>query len=190
MNDYSQPDFYRFNQDSLFLVHWILQKKIQASSILDLGAGCGIIGMELARALLPQELVLVELQAEYLPHLELNRSHFLPEKINCEVIISAFSTFQRQQKFDLIVCNPPYYLPGKGQASENPQRNLARSFIQDGWPVLLKVVRNQLNTAGRGYVVIKNQRDLLKEIQSCDSALTITPHTEGDLVVLEISHSE
>lgn len=190
MNDYSQPDFYRFNRDSLVLVRWILEKQIRANSVLDLGAGCGIIGIELSRSLHPEKLVLVELQSAFLPHLELNRSHFLPATTNCEMFIEAFSRFQPKETFELIVCNPPYYLPGKGQLPENPNRSLARSFSQDGWPVLLNLIRCSLAPSGVAFVVIKNQGELVKEIQREGSDLKLEFHPLQDLLILEVSHSE
>jgi tRNA1(Val) A37 N6-methylase TrmN6 len=55
-DDYSQPDYYRFNSDSITLVNYLLKSMGPTESILDLGAGCGIIGIELARYLSPQKL--------------------------------------------------------------------------------------------------------------------------------------
>ncbi len=71
-DDYDQPEFYRFNEDSLKLVKWVLLRVSSAQTILDLGAGSGIIGIELSRVLLPSKLTLVEVRQEYSAHLDTN----------------------------------------------------------------------------------------------------------------------
>jgi tRNA1Val (adenine37-N6)-methyltransferase len=190
MNDYSQPDFYRFNQDSLLLVKWILDYHIGGQHLLDLGAGSGIIGIELSRSLKPSSLTLVELQADYLPHLELNLKHFLPSSTKPEVLLQAFSQTHLSQKFDLIVANPPYYLPGNGQLAENLKRARARSFLQDDWKVLLQVVQEHLSEEGKAFMVIKNDPQLLHEVASQQVKLNIHFHALGDVQILELSHFE
>jgi tRNA1(Val) A37 N6-methylase TrmN6 len=190
MNDYSQPDFYRFNQDSLILVKWIVDQDLKPRHLLDLGAGCGIIGIELARNLGPESVTLVELQSEYLSHLEVNVKHFLPSETAAKILIQSFSEIQPGNEFDLIVCNPPYYLPGKGQLPHNPNRSLARTFLQDDWRILLKLVQTQLSVPGKAFMVVKNQPELLQEIKNSQPGLKIIFHQLSDLVVLEINHSE
>src|SRR4051812_43029170 len=119
MNDYSQPDFYRFNEDSLKLVNWILEKKLNAKAILDLGAGCGIIGIELANRMHADSLTMVELQADYKAHLEKNIDLILDKKIIPHISIQSFKKWTPNQLYDLIVCNPPYFLPGHGEVSKD-----------------------------------------------------------------------
>lgn len=69
--DYSQPDFYRFNEDSTKLVAFIQNHlKKTPQSIIDLGAGCGVIGIELKKLYHEAYLTLVEGQSEFLPYLK------------------------------------------------------------------------------------------------------------------------
>jgi tRNA1Val (adenine37-N6)-methyltransferase len=188
MDDYFQPDFYRFNQDSLILVRWILDQKISYKSILDLGAGSGVIGIELARQMHPEKLVLVEYQKEFIPFLQKNCQTFLPKNIQSEIVRSAFSELQTHQTFDLIVCNPPYYLPGKGQESKLPERAIARSFIKDDWKILLNTIEIYLAPQGLAFLVVKNDPMILKEVEKAYSnQLKLQQHQLNDLIILELS---
>jgi tRNA1(Val) A37 N6-methylase TrmN6 len=162
--DYSQPDFYRFNEDSTALIKWIQNSGLNPQSILDLGAGSGILGIELARILKPQTLTLVEAQDEFLPFLNLNADRFLPPSVTPVVAMNKFSNFSSDTQFDLIVCNPPYYLPGKGEVSQNPNRAIARSFLLDSWPVLLAKISELLAVEGKAFIVLKSDESLLKII--------------------------
>lgn len=179
MSDYSQPEFYRFNQDSLELVKHVRSQVSQAEAILDLGAGCGVIGIELAQTLRPAHLCLLEVQTEYRPHLEENLQDFLDVSIAQEITIASFSSFRSTRRYDLIVCNPPYYLPGHGQESTDDHRRVARSFILDGWVELLNCIRHHLTEEGKAYIVIKNDETLIRHVRkilessSLDSKFTV-----------------
>lgn len=169
--DYSQPDFYRFNQDSLELVKWIINHVASAESILDLGAGSGIIGMELAQKFKPKKLTLVEVQREYEVHLQKNAERFVPVETQTSIVIESFSQFSPSTKFDLIVCNPPYYLPGRGEVSPDPARAIARSFIVDRWEILLKKVSEVMSEKGKCFFVLKKdewlERYIVEKANAC-----------------------
>jgi len=162
--DYSQPDFYRFNEDSTALIKWVQGSGLTPQKILDLGAGSGILGIELARLLEPQTLTLVEVQDEFLPFLEINANRFLPSTVTPVIVMKKFSDYSSLEQFDLIVCNPPYYLPGKGEVSKNLNRAVARSFMIDSWLVLLKKISELLTREGRSFIVLKSDESLFKMI--------------------------
>lgn len=165
MNDYSQPDFYRFNEDSLLLIKHVQSKIQNPQSILDLGAGSGILGIELALNSRPMSLTLVELQEEFKNHLELNVAFFLNNAVATDISIASFSDFKSPKKFDLIVCNPPYYLPGHGQPSPNRSRHLARTFVKDSWNELFLCIHRNLAANGTAFLVIKNQPEIVEEMR-------------------------
>ena len=189
MDDYSQPDFYRFNQDSTSLIKWVLKQNLRPQSILDLGAGSGIIGIELSRELKPRTLTLVELQTEFKDHLEINLREFLKAEVEAEIYIQSFAHFQGMHKFDLIVCNPPYYLPGAGQLPVNPNRARARSFVEDSWEILIKCIKQSLSPKGEGYIVVKNDKGLVKKIEdhATLNSLHLQKESEGELMFLKLS---
>jgi len=187
MNDYLQPDFYRFNEDSILLVEKIKTKITNADSILDIGAGCGIIGIELSKIFRPKKLHLLELQNSYEYYLNENIK-MLPPEVDAEVFISNLSSWTRKIKYDLIVCNPPYYLPGKGQLSPNSQRSFSRTFLIDGWKELVPFILQSLAEKGKSFIVFKNQREIVKEVENnlkrCDSNYQL--EVDKNLVFLEI----
>ena len=187
-DDYSQPAFYRFNSDSIALIEWICKKKTQVKSIMDLGAGCGIIGLELARRIKTEKLVLVELQPEYLDHLEQNCRRFLPEDVEVEMWITSFGELKVSRRFDLIVSNPPYYLAQSGQLSKNPHRAKARAFLVDNWRIFLQKITSSLSLEGAAYLVLKNDHHLLQmvELEATDAGLKIGKSIIKDVVIVEL----
>lgn len=190
--DYSQPDFYRFNSDSIDLIKWIQDRKIKPKNILDLGAGCGILGIELSRHLGPQRVTLVELQEDFRIHLEKNCHLFLNPDVEAEIMVSSFANFKSLQQFDLIVCNPPYYLPGRGELPRKPQRALARTFLQDSWIDLLQSIRIHLAPQGRCYLVLKKESSLLEQVESLGRkcGLSVIQYELSSDMILEFALDE
>lgn len=190
MSDYSQPDFYRFNKDSLDLIQYLLGLNLTPLRILDLGAGSGILGIELSRLLNPQQLTLVELQEEYRPHIIENLNKFLSAKIKMDVIVSSFAEWDSDTLYDLIVCNPPYYLPGRGEVSENLKRAKARSFLVDCWHILLGKIKKQLSSSGAAFIVIKEEKILREEIERNLKTFALKSHfhSRSGIYIIELSH--
>lgn len=168
--DYVQPDFYRFNEDSLKLVEVVASNFNGTTRVLDIGAGCGVIGIELAQRVRIDDLHLLELQNEFKPYLEENISRFIPEQKH-SIVISPLSQYPSTFKYDLIVCNPPYYLPGKGEPNKNVNRGICRSFQVDSWNDLLNLFERSLTSTGSAWVVIKNDKLLLQVIDGLKTSL-------------------
>ncbi|MFP5386907.1 MAG: methyltransferase [Bacteriovoracia bacterium] len=188
MTDYLQPDFYRFSEDSLKLVEKVRQRVKKAERILDLGAGCGVIGIELAISFLPRSLTLVELQKEYEEFLVKNLELLLPPAIvESKIEICSFSTWKSSGTYDLIVCNPPYYLPGHGQKNKDERRGNARSFLVDDWKILLEKIQVALSQEGKCFLVIKNDQRIVDEIKRHQGLLRSEFSSEGDLFFIELS---
>jgi tRNA1(Val) A37 N6-methylase TrmN6 len=186
MNDYFQPAFYKFNQDSTRLIDFVLERNKSAADILDMGSGSGIIGIELANVLKPKSLHLLEGQNVWREYLEKNTELFLKKEIEVEIIMETFGNWKPRKKFDLIVCNPPYFLPGHGEPSSNPLRNNSRSFMIDDWRVLMSKINLSLHESGKAYFVIKDDPRILKEIESNLDKLDIVKLTKDGLQFLEL----
>lgn len=134
--DYSQPDFYRFTRDSILLAELVLKELDDCGDchILDVGSGCGVIGLEVARRApenTVQSLSLVEKQEEFRPFLLENVAKLLPHGIHVEILIHNFLSFTPTRNFTHIVCNPPYFLQGQGLSSPNSNRKDCRSWNFD-----------------------------------------------------------
>lgn len=186
MSDYLQPEFYRFNEDSLKLVHLIKEKLSACSAILDLGAGCGVIGIELSSHFNPALLTLVELQNEFHDFLQQNCQKFV--KANFEVFITSFGLWNPLYKYDLVVCNPPYYLPHSGQQSPDERRGRARSFIYENWEVLIQCIDRSLSNKGRAFLVIKNDSKILQTARKAmrKYEFEITEEQVDDLIIFDL----
>ncbi len=186
-SDYVQPDFYKFNGDSLKLVKFILKEVSTARKILDLGCGCGIIGIELSKVLNPSELHLVELQKDFSPFLLKNLKVLLHPGVVSRTFFTSFSEFHSSTKYDLIVSNPPYYLPGHGMLGPREERNKARCFQVDNWNILLKKVGEYLEVNGVFYFIIKNDPVLLKEIEQYSSSFKVQWHSDKQLMIARLT---
>lgn len=156
MSDYHQPVFYRFNQDSLLLVNEILAAKPEAHNILDIGAGSGVIGIELAHKLGIRNVHFLELQTEWKSTLEKNITDFLPGK-ETEIFWQSVAEWNPAIKYDLIVSNPPYFLPGNGQLSPDPVRAKCRSFLEDDWKIFGEKAFKALAPKGSAWFVTLNE---------------------------------
>lgn len=187
MSDYHQPEFYRFNEDSLLLVKDIIAEHPRALSVLDIGAGSGIIGIELANKLHIPELHLLELQKEWEPYLSRNITEQL-KHAQSKIIWSSIGDWIPSQKYDLIVGNPPYYLPGRGKLSPDPIRGKCRMFLKDSWKVLLEKSVQSLAPGGSAwFVTLKENQNYIEKMAG---DLNISFRENSELVILKISSPE
>lgn len=187
MTDYRQPEFYRFNRDSLLLVRKILDSGIKGSKILDLGAGCGVIGIELAIHLKPSLLTSLEIQKDFLPFIQMNSNSFIPT-VKHNIASESFSSWHPETEYDLVVSNPPYYLPDSGQPSSDLRRGIARTFSIDGWSSFLNCIERSLSKEGRAFVVVKNENKIIALIRKevAKTKLNYKEEVTSDLVVFEL----
>ncbi len=185
MSDYIQPQFYRFNEDSLLLVKEVAHKHPKAESILDIGAGSGVIGIELAMRLKIPVVHFVELQEEWKDSLETNIHKFLPG-LKAKIYWTRISSWEPERKYDLIVSNPPYYLPRSGKLSPDPIRAKCRSFLEDNWEILL--LRSQAALLPGGWAHFVTLTENLNHIQ--ETGIPFMSQEHGDLVIISIKSTE
>ena len=146
MKLFQLKDGYRYNSDSLFL--WDFARKncsFKASqSLLDVGCGCGILGLLLARDfncalscidIQPQNCQLAQINAgandikasiicaDFFKDWESGNSR-IPSDFNENSRIPSKS-FQRSQGFERIICNPPFY--DFGGENKNAHKNTSRN---------------------------------------------------------------
>lgn len=134
---YQLHDGYCYNTDSLILADFARAFLKSRISLLDVGAGSGILGMLCAREILSQtsktppslNLHLVEKDTLMAQCVALNIRQF-ESHICSQVHCMDFLDFQTDMKFDLVISNPPFYANGALQG-ENMRKNMARhqSFL-------------------------------------------------------------
>lgn len=112
---------YRYNSDSLLLYDFIhtLQPR---GRLLDVGAGCGVVGLLVARDFPRVELSAVEKQAAFV---QLAGKNAEVNGISCTIHHDDFLHFDDTAGFDYIVSNPPFYPEGAARSSD-PMIHAAR----------------------------------------------------------------
>ncbi len=175
---YAQPDDYHFCQDSVIFAAFIAEQ-VQAnpltsdSRVLDVCSGCGVLGLELAYYLPELEQVdFMEVQEIYrdffLQNLQITaqqdgRFRFLARNYEA-LLTSEFGDY-----YDLIVCNPPYFLKGEGLLSKSELRNRSRFFLDSSPKFLFQGLAAALKPGGQAYVLTKlgdiHGRNAWRELQ-------------------------
>jgi tRNA1(Val) A37 N6-methylase TrmN6 len=175
--NYSQPVEYRFSQDSVFLARRVFELctpiQVPHLRVLDLCAGCGIIGLEFIFhcqkefGLAPQAVDFLEIQEVYQPHFEINLERlsmglsliapklettfrFINKNYDC------LKTENYSEKYNLILCNPPYFFANQGLLSPSEFKNRCRFFIDSDFKNLLMGIAKSLTSGGQAYLLLRD----------------------------------
>jgi tRNA1Val (adenine37-N6)-methyltransferase len=160
---------YRLTMDSILLARFAAARS--GDRVLDLGAGCGVVGLIIAAQANAGALTAVELQPELAQLIEKNAT------LNHLKNVQAVRADLREGKipdlepssFDLVVANPPYRRARSGRASPTPARRLARmesaTVLEDFVAVAARYAKNR----GRIAFVFDAARsaDLIAGFRAC-----------------------
>lgn len=155
---YSQPENYHFSEDSIFLAEIALEHmQNEVTSLLDIGAGCGVVGLEYLRKS-PSKVKtahFVESQEVFFSHLEENL-----KDLECHSVVIHKKKVQRLDdlQFDLILSNPPYYDPSKGRLSDNEIQNKCRFSMNLSPKDLCQSIEKLLSPRGEAWVLVGNNK--------------------------------
>jgi len=128
---YQPESGYCYNSDSIFLYDFINNFKPKGK-VLDVGAGCGVVGLLVARDNEKVELEAIEKQGILANYAQKNAEE---NSIEYRLYRDDFLEFQTQQKYDYIISNPPFY-PDGVQKSKDEMLTHARynsSLPMDGF---------------------------------------------------------
>lgn len=146
---------YRFSLDPVLLAHFVRLKKEE--SVLDLGAGCGIIGLILLyrashsiRALTSFELQ-PGLAALCRENAVLNS--FQGKMRVEEGDLRGIANYFPAGNFSTVVCNPPFFIKGSGRKSINSEALIARHQVQCTLEEILVAAAYVLKNKGRLYLI-------------------------------------
>ncbi len=111
---YQPQEGYCYNSDSLFLYDFIdfFHPK---GKVLDVGAGCGIIGLLVARDNKKVELEAVEKQKVFVQYATTNAR---VNKIEYKMHEGSFLELDEDVKYDYIISNPPFYHEGASRSED------------------------------------------------------------------------
>ncbi|MBU0944517.1 MAG: methyltransferase [Proteobacteria bacterium] len=142
---------YRFSLDAVLLAHFVCPGKDE--TILDLGAGCGVVGLillhraaERIRSLLSFELQpeLAQLARENIRLNQFEKKMEVVEGDLCHIL-----AYCPPESFSTVVCNPPFYTVGSGRPSGNDQALIARHQVACTLPEILAAAAAVVKNKGR-----------------------------------------
>ncbi|ARR02035.1 tRNA1(Val) (adenine(37)-N6)-methyltransferase [Campylobacter vicugnae] len=119
---YQLQNGYRYNSDTLFLYDFIGNKP--KGQILDVGCGCGILGLLVAR---DNEIKLTGIDIDPL-NVQISQHNAIVNGIAGEFIAEDFSKFKSDIKFDFIISNPPFY---HTNVTKSQNKHIANSRYSD-----------------------------------------------------------
>ena len=102
---YQPKSGYCYNSDSLFLYNFISSFNPRGR-VLDVGAGCGIVGLLVARDNKKVQLEAVEKQDIFVQFATINAR---VNKIKYKLYKTDFLNLEVNEKYDYIISNPPFY---------------------------------------------------------------------------------
>lgn len=105
---YQLKDGYRYNSDTIMLYNFIFDINPRGD-ILEVGAGCGVLGLLLKRDLKNANLTLMDIQKENIKLCEINSNE---NRLDINTILADFKEFKSDKRYDAIISNPPYYHDG------------------------------------------------------------------------------
>jgi tRNA1Val (adenine37-N6)-methyltransferase len=114
MTLYQPQSGYCYNSDSLYLYNFI-DSFNPRGRMLDVGAGCGVVGLLVARDNEKVELHAVEKQEIFVKYATKNAK---ANEINYNIHHTDFLEYEDEKGFDYIVSNPPFYHEGASKSED------------------------------------------------------------------------
>jgi tRNA1Val (adenine37-N6)-methyltransferase len=148
-------DGYRFSIDPVLLAHFVRLTK--GENVLDLGAGCGVIGLILLyrAGKVIQTLTAFELQAGLvqLTRENISRNQFKEQMRVVEGDLRKIRQFFDPESFSTVVCNPPFYPVGSGRASSNKESEIARHQVACTLSEVIAAAAMVVKNRGKVYMI-------------------------------------
>lgn len=130
---YQYENGYRFSIDSVLVSHFIKPKKIEA--VLDLGSGCGVIGLILLHRNVQKLLTVtgLEKQADLVTMSRKNivTNHYEKKFEIIEGDAGNINDIFQPESFSMVISNPPFFVQNSGRLNKNRESSAAR-HQQDG----------------------------------------------------------
>jgi tRNA1Val (adenine37-N6)-methyltransferase len=150
-----QQGKYKFSEEPFLLKDFIKIKDYK--TIVDLGAGCGIISILLSSRFPKSKIFAIECEKENFQKLNINTkgtNNIFP----LECLIENAHRFITPNTIDLIVCNLPYFDEKKSRISPYIQRKLARTSTFEQMESIIKESSILLKDKSYFYLCISPQR--------------------------------
>ena len=166
-------DGYRFALEVFLLADFV--PSVPAAPLIDLGTGCGVVALLLARRFPALRITGLELQQTLAALAQRNvvcndlcgRVEIIRGDI-CQV-----PTLFAGGTFGTVVCNPPYRAVGHGRLNPHPEKAVARHELALSLPQLAQAARHLLYRRGR-YVMVYHPSRMV-ELCAQFAALRLRP---------------
>jgi tRNA1Val (adenine37-N6)-methyltransferase len=175
---YKQPGEYNFSLDSIQLARFVAtelesHRDLGSLRILDLCAGCGVIGMQLSWHLPAiRQIDFIEIQDIYTECFYQNLATINRPELHFRWHLLNYDELQKEQwegQFDLIISNPPYFLQGHGMLSPSHFKNRCRFYLDSTFQNYIRALDNSLAKEGKAYFLLRplghHGMDLFSDIQ-------------------------
>lgn len=160
--------------DGVLLGAWA--EAADARKILDVGTGTGLIALMLAQRNPQADITAIEIDEAAAAQAEANVSRS-PWAGRINIICNDFRRYQSEDKYNLIVSNPPYFIDAL--TCPDKQRNRARHTCELNYEVLFSRSSQLLHEQGRVCVIIPAE----VEKQVADTAWKYNLHPSRRLQV-------
>lgn len=184
---YAQPDFYHFSLDSIEFARFVAGQIAQRADLadlnaLDLCAGCGVIGFELSWHL-PQlkKIDFIEVQTAYTSYFQQNVELVNRKELQLNWFVLNYDVLHTkswENKYDLIISNPPYFHPNHSMLSPSHEKNRCRFFIDSNFENYILAIVNSLAPNGEAYILLRSLSmhgiDVFDNLNRCLIDTTVT----------------
>ncbi len=136
--DYYQPNFYKFSEESILLVNYSVKNLVIKNNmkVLDAFSGCGVIGIDLVKkSNFKINLFQNEIQPEMISNLNKNLELF---EVESTLLKGNYMDMSFNEKFDLILMNPPYYDISSGKKPKELNKIICKFINIENWILLLR----------------------------------------------------
>ncbi|MBM4386129.1 MAG: methyltransferase [Deltaproteobacteria bacterium] len=186
---------YRMNLDPVLLAAHIAH--LRAENTLDVGCGCGILGVLMLKSGACAKYTGIEIQPELAECAEKTISE---NRLQAAVIkgdIREFRKLFKHGEFDLIISNPPFYKKGGGRINPHESKARARHEIDLTANELFAAVKYLMSKNGRAFILYNAERTREIDLAINDAGLGISSlrfihpfaGRRAESVIFEIVHS-
>ncbi len=166
----------RITTDSVLFASWcdFYVPTYESETILDVGTGTGVIALILAMRREKSEIIGIDIENSAC-EISLNNFKNSPYKERLSVVNKDFRDYQPRKKFNIVVSNPPYFIPGL--KCREQKRDIARSEIHWDIANFWRKTKEILCEDGRVALVIPVDRLKEYEENACTQGFSIINHT-------------
>ncbi|TXE78133.1 methyltransferase [Campylobacter peloridis] len=119
---------YRYNNDSLLLFDFLSQQNLKGN-ILDIGCGCGILGLLVKQKFPKTKVFLLDIQEQ---NINLTNKNAKENNLEIQSFCENFLNYTSKIKFDVLISNPPFY---KKNTQKSQDLHLCISRYQEFMPL-------------------------------------------------------